>query len=210
MMIVILLIFLLVFYFFYTRKKNVYTLKNVLSKSECEKFISMAKKIEFLTTPDPVDNEPVYQIEILDPDKSVNHPELYFKCLELYKRHLPKQKGDLNYIFLKRYAPGERTNIPMHVDLSKSTINILLSNPNDYKGGEFYLFEDPKDSRVKQVHSVSTIKKQHEMLKNMEDLPVVYMKQGDMINYQGRIYDHGVLPITSGVRYVLTFFFDHI
>jgi len=205
-----LLIISFIIYFFYTRKKNVYTLKNILSKSDCEQFISMADKIEFLKTPDPVDNKPVYQIEILDPDKTVNHPELYFKCLELYKKRLPKQKGDLDYIFLKRYAPGERTDIPMHVDLSRSTINILLSNPDDYEGGEFYLFEDPKDLRVRRIHGASTIKKQHEMLKSLEDLPIVYMKQGDMINYQGRIYDHGVLPITSGVRYVLTFFFDHI
>jgi len=209
-MIFILLIVSFLIYYFYTRKDVAYKIKNVLSKTECEEFISMANKNEFLVTPDPVDNKPVYQIEILDPDKTVNHPELYFKCLELYKRRLPKQKGELNYIFLKRYAPGERSNIPMHVDLSKSTINILLSNPKDYTGGQFYLFEDPKDLRARRVHDLSTIESKHNTLKNMEDLPVVYMKQGDMINYQGRIYDHGVLPVTSGVRYVLTFFFDHI
>ena len=127
----------------------------------------------------------------------------------MYNKKLPKQKGTLDYIFLKRYTPGERVDIPMHADLSKSTINVLLSDPNDYEGGDFYLFDDLKDTRVSRIRRAPTLGKQTEMLLNMKDLPIIYMKQGDMINYEGYRFNHGVLPVTSGVRYVLTYFFGH-
>ena len=208
---VISIIFLILFYLYLyiPNIKRIYTLKNVLTKSECEEIISMAKNKHFLTTADPVDEKPVYQIELLEVDRTMNYPELYEKCIDLYKKKLPKQKGTLDYIFLKRYTPGERVDIPMHVDLSKSTINILLSDPDDYEGGEFYLFDDKNDTRVRDVKRASTLEKRIEMLQNMEDLPVIYMKQGDMINYEGYTFNHGVLPVTSGARYVLTYFFDH-
>lgn len=209
-LIIILILISILVYIFIPFKTNVYKLKKVLTKSECEEIISMVEKNEFLTTPDPVDKEPVYQIEVLEPNKTVNHPELYFKCMELYKKRLPKQEGALDFIFLKRYAPGERTNIPIHVDLSKSTINILLSDPKDYEGGEFYIFENPSDPRMEPVKEAETIEAKNSLLKNMKDLPIVYMQRGDMITYKGRVYEHGVLPITSGVRYVLTYFFDHV
>ena len=209
--VVILIIFIILFYLYLhsPSTNQIYTLKNVLTKSECEEFISMAKTKHFLTTADPVDDKPVYQIEILENDRTLNYPELFEKCVDLYKKKLPKQKGTLDFVFLKRYTPGERVHIPMHVDMSKSTINVLLSDPTEFEGGDFYLFDDQNDTRVRDVKRASTLKTRIEMLKNMKDLPIIYMKQGDMINYDGYTFNHGILPVTSGERYVLTYFFDH-
>lgn len=208
--IISILIISILIYSYIPKNASIYKLKNILSKSECEELISMAKDYKFLETLDPVDNKPVYQIELLEDDRTMNYPELYDKCADLYKKRLPKQKGTLDYIFLKRYTPGERVDIPMHIDMSRSTINILLSDPNEYEGGEFYLFNDPQDIRASLVEKHgTTLTKKNKMIQTMKNLPIVHMKQGDMITYAGSMYSHGVLPVTSGVRYVLTYFFEY-
>jgi len=207
--IIFIIIISILVYLFISRKKKNFKLKKVLSKSECEEFISMAEKHIFNTTPDPVDKKPMYQIEILTVDRTMHLPELYDKCMKLYKTKLPKQRGSLDFIFLKRYTPGERVDIPLHLDMSESTINILLSNPDDFEGGNFYLFDD-KDTRVPPLDKLGSIPKLTEALQKMKDLPIVQLKQGEMINYEGRRLCHGVLPVTSGIRYVLTYFFGHL
>jgi hypothetical protein len=150
--------------------------RKVLSKALCEDLIRTANKYNFDMYDEPVDGKAVYQIDIFS-DCHVKNKELWNKCKNLIP-HTP------NFVFLKRYSPNERLGMRMHTDNCLYTINFLLSDKNDFKGGEFYIFY------------------------NDICLPILCYDQGDMIAYEGSKHLHGVLPVRSGYRYVLTFFIE--
>ena len=52
--------------------------------------------------------------------------------------------------------------------------------------------------------------KKSEFIKSFKKLPIVDMSQGDVIIYKGETHLHGVLPVTSGTRYILSFFFNKV
>jgi len=68
---------------------------------------------------------------------------LFDRTLKPLLADLPWLKGTaftLDFAFLKRYRPQERTHLGIHVDSSFFTFNVLLSNPADFEGGEIYIF----------------------------------------------------------------------
>lgn len=191
--------------------------KSTLSKSECKEFIEIAKKYDLETKPDGVDDKPEYQIDVLD--TGVINEELWAKCRLIYLNKLkpiiestPWIPSDqrINYIFLRRYEKTERTHIPIHTDDSYLTMSFLLSDTKDFEGGELYVFDSKESIEIDNWDD-----KFYEKTSNRENfvnshpnLPILDYQQGDLAVYTGGKNYHGILPITSGERYILTFFLD--
>jgi len=205
-------VFILVFIFvllFYRKIDTKYFLhKNVLSKRECEELIHMSKKYTLETKPDGVDNKPEYQVDIYDSNQIVTE-DLYKKAMIIYNKHIRKRLTHVkhpDFIFLKRYKQGERTYIPIHYDDSRISFNFLLSDTNDFTGGELYMFDKKQSELINK--SISYMNRDH-FINHYKNLPIITnFEQGDLIEYKGGEQMHGILPIKSGVRYLLTFFFE--
>jgi hypothetical protein len=212
-MYLLLLIVICVLYI-YTRPRRIYideegyVQKGVLSVDECRELIKIAETNTFETKPDGVDDQPEYQIDILD--GVVKNDELWKICKKIYETKLPKIDKRLHYVFLKRYTPEERTHIPLHYDANHTTMSFLLSNPKDFTGGELYVFplEETKKLDLLDQQIKMTIERRNILINNYPNLPILKYKHGDMAKYPGGTRMHGTLPVTSGKRYVLTYFFS--
>ena len=188
---------------------NTYFLyKKRLSKSECEELIHMSKKYTLETKLDGVDNKPEYQVDIYDCDQVVSK-DLYEKAIHIYNKHIRKRLTHVkhpDYIFLKRYKQGERIHIPIHYDDSRMSFNFLLSDTNDFTGGELYMFDKTQSKLINK--SITTLTRET-FINTYKNLPIIHdFEQGDLIEYEGGEQMHGILPVKSGVRYLLTFFFE--
>ena len=188
---------------------NVYFLyKKRLSKSECEELIDMSKRYTLETKLDGVDDKPEYQIDIYDCDQVVSK-DLYEKAIRIYNKHIRKRLTRVkhpDFIFLKRYKQGERIHIPIHYDDSRMSFNFLLSDTNDFTGGELYMFDKPQSKLINK--SITTLTRET-FINTYKNLPIIHdFEQGDLIEYEGGEQMHGILPVKSGVRYLLTFFFE--
>ena len=219
-----LIICLIVFIIFYTRRKRVenitdtrFVQKSTLSKSECKEFIEIAKKYNLETKPDGVDDKPEYQIDVLD--TGVINEELWAKCRLIYLNKLkpiiestPWIPSDqrINYIFLRRYEKTERSHIPMHTDDSYITMSILLSDTKDFEGGELYVFDSKESIDIDNWDDTfyTPTSNREKFVNSHPNLPILDYQQGDLAVYTGGKNYHGTLPMTSGERYILTFFFD--
>lgn len=191
--------------------------RSVLSKQECEEFITIAKKYQLETKNDGVDEEPEYQIDIITND-NINW-ELWEKCKPIYLNRLkpiiastnwiPEDKR-ITYLFLRRYVQGQRTHVPMHQDENYLTMNFLLSDPNDFTGGQLYIFDlDTSREMYTWSDEFHESKSQREhFINNHPNLPILDYRQGDLAVYTGGENYHGTLPVTDGERYILTFFFS--
>lgn len=204
------IIVLVVIYHIKSVKVNdVYFLyKKRLSKSECEELIHMSKKYTLETKLDGVDNKPEYQIDIYDCDQVVSK-DLYEKAIRIYNKHIKKRLTHVkhpDFIFLKRYKQGERIHIPIHYDDSRMSFNFLLSDTNDFTGGELYMFDKTQSKLINK--SITTLTRET-FINTYKNLPIIHdFEQGDLIEYEGGEQMHGILPVKSGVRYLLTFFFE--
>lgn len=217
-----LVICLVVFIIFYMRRKRVekitdagFVQKSTLSKRECKELIEIAKKYDLETKPDEVDSNPEYQIDVLD--VGVINEELWEKCRLIYLNKLkpimestPWIPSDqrINYIFLRRYKKTERTHIPMHTDGSYLTMSFLLSDTNDFEGGEIYIFDKKSSKEVTNWSDADyeSNEVRENFITSHPNLPILDYQQGDLAVYTGGTNYHGTLPITSGERYILTFF----
>lgn len=190
---------------------------NVLTRSECNEIINVAKKYKLNTIPENVDGNPEYQIDILD--EGIRNEELWKICKKIYveklkpilnsEKWLKMRNNKLDYIFLKKYSPAERSHIPLHLDDNHLTMSFLLSDTRNFKGGELYIFDINESNKLTVIDKMTdlSIKKREEFINNHEKLPIVSYNQGDVSVYTGGIHAHGTLPVTSGERYILTFFF---
>jgi hypothetical protein len=212
-MYVVFVLVLCILIYLYTRPRKIhideegYVQKGVLSREECHKFIEVAEEFDFETKSDRVDDKPEYQIDILD--GGVKNEKLWEMCKKIYKTKMPKIDKKLHYVFLKRYTPEERSHIPLHYDDNHTTMSFLLSDPNDFTGGELYVFplEETKKLHLLDQRIKMTIERRNILINNYPNLPVLNYEQGDMAKYPGGTRMHGTLPVTSGKRYVLTYFF---
>ena len=219
---VLILICLVIFFVFHMRQRRVYIKndkgfveKGVLSKKECEELINIAKKYKLETKPDGVDDEPEYQIDIVS-DSGVNL-EIWEKCKPIYLNKLkpiiastPWISEDLriHYTFLRRYAPDERTHIPLHQDDNYLTMTFLLSDTKNFEGSELFVFDLEESKKMDKWVDEATTEQSNTFINKHPDLPIIDYKQGDLAVYTGGENYHGTLPITGGERYILTFFFS--
>lgn len=81
---------------------------------------------------------------------------------------------DVNDLFAVKYEHDKQNNLEMHNDVSFLLFNILLSNQNDFEGGETYF----------------------------EDGLTTSLEQGDLLIYFSRT-KHSNKSVTKGVQYVL-------
>jgi hypothetical protein len=178
--------------------------QNILTKETCEAIIQLAKGYQFSEALANVDGEAEYQIDIKDGD--VKHTHLWNVC----KRMLPKNDSvEPTFVFLRRYMVGERTWIPPHYDKSCLSRTVLLSDPSDFKGGELYIFDRKTSKKIEHSTSDDTNpQKLKQFIQSYDRLPFIDYKQGDMISYDGSKHLHGIVPVTQGERYVLSFFFS--
>jgi len=207
--IVTIIVLVVIYHIKSVKVNNVYFLyKKRLSKSECEELIDMSKKYTLETKLDGVDNKPEYQVDIYDCDQVVSK-DLYEKAIRIYNKHIRKRLTRVkhpDFIFLKRYKHGERIHIPIHYDDSRMSFNFLLSDTNDFTGGELYMFDKTQSKLINK--SITTLTRDT-FINTYKNLPIIHnFEQGDLIEYEGGEQMHGILPVKSGVRYLLTFFFE--
>jgi predicted 2-oxoglutarate/Fe(II)-dependent dioxygenase YbiX len=84
-------------------------------------------------------------------------------------------------------------------------VTLLLSDESQYEGGEFYLF---KPTDLKTLNHNSTPDERAEVINNIKNLPIINQKRGDVIIYKGSSHWHGILPVSSGSRHAIIFFFN--
>lgn len=220
-----LIICLVVFIIFSMRRIRVETKietgfleKSVLSKSECEELIQIAKKYDLETKNDEVDEKPELQIDIIA-TSGVNE-ELWEACKPIYLNKLkpilestPWIPSDqrINFVFLRRYEKNERTHIPMHTDDSYLTMSFLLSDTKDFEGGEIYIFDTKSSEEIDNwdENFYEETSNREEYVTSHPNLPILDYQQGDLAVYTGGKNYHGTLPVKGGERYILTFFLDN-
>lgn len=185
--------------------RSSYIAKGVLDSAFCERLINASRNLKYDTTGEPVDNEPVYQIDILHGQKVVNM-ELWNICKDVYLQHKDKNTG-FDFMFLKRYLPKERVRIPLHCDSCDYTTSFLLSDTKDFEGCEYYMFDKITSMNLVEIAN-SGVDARDYFIKNHKNLPIHDYQQGDMVKFEGQTHYHGTLPLTKGERYVLTIFYD--
>jgi hypothetical protein len=223
--ILFLIICLVVFIIFSMRRIRVETKietgileKSVLSKSECEEFIEIAKKYKLETKNDEVDEKPELQLDIISDGGVIE--ELWEKCKPIYLNKLkpilastpwiePDQR--IYYVFLRKYDTAGRTHIPIHKDEGYLTMSFLLSDTKDFEGGEIYIFDTKSSDEIDNWSDADydSDEVREKFVNSHPNLPILDYQQGDLAVYTGGKSYHGTLPITSGERYILTFFLDN-
>lgn len=189
----------------------------VLSKKECIEIINIAKKYKFKTVPEMVDGKPEYQIDVFD--EGVKNEELWKISNKIYEeklkpilkneKWLSSNKHELDFVFLKKYSPHERSHIPLHLDDNYLTMSFLLSDTKNFDGGELYVFDLNQSNKMSNLDKSTnfSVELRDKFIKNCKNLPILKYNQGDLTVYTGGVHAHGTLPLTRGERYILTFFF---
>ena len=214
MLLLYILITFCIVYFLLHKKTNNYTLrKGILSPEFCNKLIKISEKYSFENEIDSIDEKPAYQIDIYDvtnDETPVLNKELWDIIKPIYNKYVePLSKKPPGYVFIRRYTPTERKDLPAHLDESNFTVSFTLSERKSYEGGELYIFDDKGTKKLDFLtrRDIPENVRQN-YVKNMKTKPIVDCGQGDMIFYNGRDHLHGVLPVTKGVRYSIVFFFE--
>ena len=203
--------------------------KNILNKDECQDIINKVSNVNFYINDENVSSHncmnghsvsfPVYGSNLDDPLKNVNNnlwentvKPLYNKKLKPLINKLPWTKGkkiELSWVFIKRYNKSERTHIKSHFDSNYFTFNILLSDKNDFKGGDLYIFDKYYSNKYKNIQDVNVEDNDTIINQIGNDIPIVKdYDQGDILSFIGKKYLHGTLPLVEGERYVLVLFFN--
>ena len=182
-----------------------YLAKGVLTPTLCETLIKESRNLVYDITSEPVDDEPVYQVNILE-GTSVMHDKLWNLCKGVYYKYKDNHSSS-DFMFLKRYLPNERVRIPLHYDNSEYTISFLLSDTKDFEGCEYYMFDKLTSDTISEITTCEA-KVRDDFIDNYKNLPIMDYQQGDMVKFKSETHLHGTLPLTKGERYVLTVFYD--
>jgi hypothetical protein len=182
-----------------------YLAKGVLTPEFCNRLIDESRNLLYDTTGEPVDNEPVYQVNILN-GSEVMHKKLWNMCKDVYHKYkvIPSSK---DFMFLKRYLPNERLRIPLHYDSSEYTISFLLSDTKSFQGCQYYMFDKSTSNTISEI-SKCDVKVRDEFIEKYNNLPIIDYQQGDMVKFESETHLHGTLPLIKGERYILTIFYD--
>lgn len=189
---------------FFSEDKDYVIMKSALGKDQCQRMIQIAKQMPFDTDPEPVDNEPLYQIDIYNNGEILNQ-KLWEECKLIYKAN--KEFADSSdYIFIKRYNLAERTRLKAHNDKATYTVSVLLSDTKDFKGCEFFLFDKKTSEKIdNEIHPEETDKYISSLGKK---IPILAFEQGDAVRFDSECL-HGVTHLTGGERYLLTIFYGY-
>jgi hypothetical protein len=182
-----------------------YIKKNAMGKDQCERIIDVAKQMKFDTDPEPVDKQPVYQIDIFNDDDVLNE-KLWKQCKPIYEAH--KEIADSSdFMFLKRYTMNERRRLEAHSDRATYTVSVLLSDTRDFQGCEFFLFDKKSTEKIgPKYHQMDSKEKDKYISSLGKKLPILEFEQGDVLRFDSECL-HGVTHLTGGERYLLTIFY---
>merc|ERR1711879_714578 len=111
-----------------------------------------------------------------------------------------------------------RDRLLMHVDRNELTISMALTNRTQIRGGRFFIFSEDMTSDLLKIYPRHNVEDVPLLLANIERfmmnnkwrLPYLDMDAGDAIFYRGENRFHGVMPVQSGVRYTIVFFFNTV
>jgi len=135
--------------------------------------------------------------------------ELVYNCVNI---DILKEPG-LDWAFIRKYESGGRAKLEPHFDNDEYTINIMLSSPEDYEGGEFIYCP----GKYHQTGEQMTITEKHKLITKLLQENNAYKlkpQMGESIVLIGSHQEnidanlHCVYPVTKGTRYVLCLFFD--
>jgi hypothetical protein len=135
--------------------------------------------------------------------------EIVFNCTNI---DLLREPG-LNWAFIRKYEKTGRDKLEPHFDSDEYTINIMLSEPSEYKGGEFIYcpskyYNECKDTDMDgKKKIIDKLLSEGNAYKLKPRIGETVVLAGD---YQNNIEPnlHCVLPVREGKRYVLCLFFD--
>ena len=159
--------------------------RRVLPPEVCARLIRMSREREFSLELEPVDDRPVYQIDLVQHGWVADHEmmsvvgPLYDAEMKPILAELPWLRGaafTLDFAFCKRYRPQERTHLGIHLDSSFFTFNVLLSDPAEFQGGQIYIFTPQEtQKRFTRHESMTTEQKDAWVLgrASTQTLPVV-------------------------------------
>lgn len=176
----------------------------------CDALVRASSKYTFSKSKEPVDDEPLYQINVMANGKVLNK-ELWIYCSHIYEDIVkPRIKHACTeepyFVFVKRYKSGERLELPMHHDQNLFTVSILLTDEREFKGGEFYMLNSRESEYImKKYPNIKSFEK-----KNRHLFTKLKYDKGDMLAFEGNKHLHGVLPLKQGERYVLTYFISYV
>ena len=196
-----------------------YIHNKIINQKECENIIKIGNKYPYDIDEEIVDKKPLYQIDIFTDKNNIVNKELWGFIEPIYKNKIiplvnqftKNKKVELDFLFFRKYNSKERKDISIHTDDNYLSVNILLSNKKSYKGGEFYIFNNKFTKKYMNYYEKkleNNENKKLEFINSFEKLPIANMSQGDIIFYTGKNHLHGVLPVNTGTRYILSFFFE--
>ena len=177
-------------------------------RSECQKLLFLTERFDdWDALSDSVDRKSENQHNIFDLAKGTNDGVLYPLCAlisetvlqPVLQQTLGLTGLKLHWAFLRRYTVDGRTSFPVHRDSSAATVNILLSDPNDFSGAELYLL--PNEFKNADKMSDKQFRKALPESDLRQKYSVPY-RQGECCMHIGKRL-HGVLPLTSGARFTL-------
>ena len=183
-------------------RNSPYISRCALTPEFCERLIKTAENMTYDQSGEPIDGEPVYQINILNHDK-IENETLWNICKGVYHKY-KKRSNSGDSMFLKRYLPNERRRIPLHRDICNYTVSFLLSDTKDFEGCEYYMFDKKTSRKLKYLES-KPASERDAFIETYKNLPIWKYEQGDAIRFKNNL--HGTLPLKSGKRYVLTIFY---
>lgn len=161
-----------------------FSITSFLKQKVCEWIINEAEKQASITEWDTKRhiNYPTTDIPLENIKSVFNLFIHYFETIKIIimQNYNITQNFNINIhdCFIAKYEHDKQNKLELHTDDSDITINILLSNDNNFNGGGTYF--EKTDSTIK-------------------------LKQGDILIHNGNLR-HSAKEITSGKRYVLVAF----
>ena len=154
MVVILVISFILILIIIFRRRQNEIEIRrNILTKEECNDIVKLSNKYEYEQFPEQVDFKPAYEIDIYDTEIPgvILNEELWEVCRSIYDKHLKKMYSTPVYVFLRRYTPNERVDLPIHLDENKMTVSFLLSDRSEYEGGDLYIFDKRSTEKYKYI-----------------------------------------------------------
>eukprot|EP00466_Bigelowiella_natans_P014880 jgi/Bigna1/126165/aug1.2_g873 len=153
------------------------SLPGLVSRQFCSDYIARALKEAWDTTNDSVDRLPQFTIDVFDHGR-VENPNLWNllrpklgSIEERLRKRFPGQAKSLDWVFLRKYAEGERTKLQAHKDVS--TLSVIVPLNVDYEGGELYFIR--KNSSL---HALDTPEMPTGAARNSSDFYFPYLQPG--------------------------------
>ena len=135
--------------------------------------------------------------------------EIVYNCVNI---DILKEPG-LDWAFIRKYESDGRAKLEPHFDNDEYTINIMLSSPEDYDGGEFIYCPGKYHKQGDPLN----LTEKHKLINRLLKENIAHKlkpKMGEIIVLIGSHVKnmnanlHCVYPVTKGERYVLCLFFD--